>query len=211
MRPVLLPMMTYTAMNKHQEKKAVAQVLAFAKGIGAARVKSVAPDKICVEEKLAALCHDPKCPFWGQSMSCPPYVTGPAGFRKLLASCRHAIVFRFEVQACSLQGEERPQVMRLLHEMTAAIEIRAKELGFTEAAGFAGGSCKASFCADKPFCRVIEQQEECCYPDQARPSMSGYGVNVGSLMEAAGWPGDVFPSRDDQEQMSWVGGLVLLR
>ena len=104
-------------MNDTQEKKAIELLLSFAKGVGASMAKGLAPDKICVEEKLADLCHDPKCPFWGQSMSCPPYVTGPADFRKLLKLCRHTMVIRLEIQACSLQGEDRPQVMRLLHEI----------------------------------------------------------------------------------------------
>ena len=145
-------------------------------------------------------------------MSCPPYVSGPAGFRKLLQSCQHVIVFRIEIQSSSLHGEDRPEVMRLLHEITAAIEIEAKRLGFPNAAGFAGGSCKASFCADQPYCEVIAGDEHCRYPDQARPSMSGYGVNVGELMQSAGWSTDLFPGKttDGQEQLSWVAGLVLL-
>ena len=69
-------------------------------------------------------------------MSCPPYVSGPAGFRKLLQSCRHVIVFRIEIESASLHGEDRPEVMRLLHEITATIEIEAKRLGFPKAGRF---------------------------------------------------------------------------
>ena len=140
------------------QKKAIELLLSFAEGIGATRAKRLAPGDICVEEKLADLCHDPKCPFWGQSMSCPPYVTGSAGFSKLLKLCHHTIVIHLEIQTCSLQGEDRPQVMRLLHEIVAEIEKRAIQLGFTGSAGFAGGFCKPSFCHDEPYCRVIEEQ-----------------------------------------------------
>ncbi len=197
-------------MNDTQEKKAIELLQSFAEGVGATRAKRLAPDKVCVEEKLADLCHDPICPFWGQSMSCPPYVTGPAEFRKLLKSCRHTMVISLEIQTCSLQGEDRPQVMRLLHEIVAEIEKKAIQLGFTSSAGFAGGSCKPSFCHDKPNCRVVAKEGECRYPEHARPSMSGYGVNVGKLMESVGWPNTIFTPEDDQEQLSWVAGLILL-
>jgi hypothetical protein len=43
--------------------------------------------------------------------------------------------------------------------------------------------------------------------------MSGYGINVGELMKAAGWSTNLFPSNrnDEGEQLSWVAGLVLVR
>ncbi len=199
-------------MNEFHDKKAVDSLLDFALHAGATKVKRLPPESVRVEKRLAAFCRDPKCPYYGQSMSCPPHVSGPAAFKRLLESCRHAVVFRIEIQSSSLHGEDRPEVMRLLHEITAAIEIEAKRLGFTESAGFAGGSCKESFCHDQISCRVIAELGECRYPDQARPSMSGYGVNVGELMKVAGWSTNLFSSDIDQEeQPAWVAGLVLLR
>jgi len=43
--------------------------------------------------------------------------------------------------------------------------------------------------------------------------MSGFGVNVGELMKAAGWSSNLFKPgiNDKEEQLSWVAGLVLLR
>jgi len=86
-------------------------------------------------------------------------------------------------------------------------------LGFTESIGFAGGSCKPSFCHDHLYCRVTEDGGECRHPEHARQAMSGYGVNVGKLMKSAGWSTDLFTSGGDgeTEQLSWVAGLVLLR
>jgi predicted metal-binding protein len=200
-------------MNEYHDKEAIDSLLDFALHVGATKVKSLPPESVCVENKLADFCREPKCPYYGQSMSCPPYVSGPAGFRKLLQSCKNAIVIRIEIQSSSLHGEDRPVVMRLLHEVTAAIETEAKRLGFTESAGFAGGSCKRSFCYDEPNCRVIAEQGECRHPEHARPSMSGFGVNVGELMKTAGWSSNLFKSgsNDKEEQLSWVAGLVLLR
>lgn len=200
-------------MNEYQDQEKISFLIEFAKHAGATKVKRLSPESVCVEDNLAAFCQEPKCPHFGQAMSCPPHVSGPAGFRKLLQLSRHVIVCRIEIQASSLHGEDRPAVMRLLHEITATIEKEAKRLGFTKSAGFAGGSCKPSFCQDQPNCRVIAEHGDCLHPEHARPSMSGYGINVGELMKSAGWSTTLFNSSnsDQEEQLSWVAGLVLLR
>lgn len=200
-------------MDEYQDKKKIDSLLKFAAHNGATKVQRLSPESVRVEESLATFCREPKCPHYGQSMSCPPYVSGPEGFREILQSCRHAIVFRIEIQSSSLHGEDRPAVMRLLHEITAEIENEAKRLGFRDSIGFAGGSCKPGFCYDHPNCRVIAEQGDCRYPEHARASMSGYGVNVGELMKAAGWSNSLFTSdsNNGEEQLSWVAGLVLLR
>jgi predicted metal-binding protein len=200
-------------MDEYQDKKKIDSLLEFAAHSGATKVKRLSPESVRVEENLATFCREPKCPHYGQAMSCPPYVSGPKGIRELLQSCKHAIVLRIEIQSSALHGEDRPAVMRLLHEITADIETEAKRLGFPDSIGFAGGSCKPSFCNDYPNCSVIAEQGECRYPRHARASMSGYGINVGELMKAAGWSTNLFPSNqnDEEEQLSWVAGLVLLR
>jgi len=200
-------------MNDYHDREKIDLLMAFATHIGATKVKRLSPESVCVEDKLADFCQNPKCPSWGQSMSCPPHVSGPASLRKLLQSCRHAIVIQIEIQSSSPHGDGRREVMRLLNEITAEIETEAIRLGFIKSAGFAGGSCKTSFCHDKLHCRVIDEQGECRHPKHARPSMSGYGVNVGELMKSAGWSANIFSLNDDGEegQLSWVAGLVLLQ
>ncbi len=199
-------------MNRYQDRELIDLLVTFAEHIGATKVKRLSPESVCVEDKLAHFCHDPKCPSWGQSMSCPPHVSGPASLRKLLQSCRHAIVIQVEIQSSSLHGENRREVFRLLHQITAEIETEAIKLGFTKSAGFAGGSCKNSFCHDQLHCRVLNEQGDCRHPEHARPSMSGFGVNVGKLMKSAGWAANLFSPNDagEEGQLSWVAGLVLL-
>jgi len=193
--------------NETEKRERLQRLLTHAERAGATRAAILPAHCVLVEEQLAAFCRHPRCPFWGLSLSCPPHVAGPEGFRRLLRVCREVLVLRLEVQACSLQGEERPQVFRLLHELVATVEQRARALGYRDAAGFAGGSCKASFCADTTECRVLAGRGRCRYPDQARSSLSGQGVNVGTLMRAAGWDGELFASGNE---MSWLAGLVLL-
>lgn len=199
--------------DTYPDQEKIAAILTFAEDNGATMAARLSPAAIRVESNLAAYCRSPKCPNFGLSMSCPPHVSGPSRFREMAAQACHAIVIRIEVDAASLNGEERPEVMRLLHEITAAVELEAKRLGFTGSRAFAGGSCKMSFCAAHESCRVVTNGGPCRHPDAARPSMSGYGINVGDLMKAAGWSTDLFPPRDPagQDRLSWVAGLVLLR
>lgn len=188
------------------------QIVQAALDNGASHATVVSPEDIFAKKQFAAFCEDPGCPNYGRSMSCPPHVSGPEGFRKKLGESQYAVAVRMEVDSASLLGDDRPQVFRLLQKMTAATELKAKSLGFKASEGFAGGSCKRSFCDTHESCRVLSGNGKCRFPQSARPSMSGYGVNVGKLMKAAGWGARFFSFRDDkEEQMVWLAGLVLLK
>lgn len=200
-------------MKTIKDKNTIDYLLEYALLCGATKSARLAPEKVKIENKLAAYCREPKCPNFGQSASCPPFVSGPGGLRKKLTNSSHAIVIRIEIDAESLHGESRSEVMRLLHEITATVEIRAREVGYSEATGYAGGSCKMSFCHDHEECKVVSGQERCRYPNSARQSMSGFGVNVGELMKQAGWSTDLFSARNDtfdNGKLSWVAGLIVL-
>jgi predicted metal-binding protein len=200
-------------MTDIEDKERLERLVAFALKAGATKAVRLSPTDIRVEQKLAGFCREPKCPNYGLSMSCPPNVSGPSAFNKLIENSRHALLIRIEIDAASLTGDDRFLVFRLLHEVSAAVEIEAKRIGFVKANGFAGGSCKQSFCFDHDHCQVLSGQGTCRYPDQARPSMSGFGVNVGELMKSAGWSSQFFSQSDvddGTEQLSWIAGLVLL-
>jgi predicted metal-binding protein len=197
-------------MQKHDDQEIIDALAQFAEHAGATKARRLPPANVLVEDKLADFCREPKCPYYGQSMSCPPHVSGPAGLRTLLQSCKHALLIRIEIESASLHGADRPAVMRLLHEITAEVEMEAKRRGFPGSIGLAGGSCKESFCHEQPNCRVLVEQGGCRHPHHARTSMSGYGVNVGELMKSAGWSNRLFSPDDAGEQLAWVAGLVLL-
>jgi predicted metal-binding protein len=153
---------------------------------GASRAATVAATDIVVNDAFAELCRLPDCRVYGLSAGCPPHVGGPSEMRKLLTQYERAIALKIDVPTDILLGEERFSVYRVLHDIVAAVERAAVEKGFSKARAFAGGSCKRIFCADHPECRVLAGGS-CRYPDHARPSMSGYGIDVSRLMNAAGW------------------------
>lgn len=160
---------------------------ALACRLGAGGAAVIPTEAIKVEDHLADLCREPRCENYGLSSSCPPHVAGPAGFRRMLSDFRTAIVIKLEVPASILLSDERSEVMALLHEIAAEVEQAAVAMGYPRSKAFAGGSCKKIFCAEHPDCRVVGQGEACRNPHRARPSMSGFGIDVSKLMRAAGW------------------------
>ena len=179
---------------------------------GASDAAVINTDDIVIENDLAALCREPRCQNYGLSKSCPPHAAGPETFRNWLQNYRLAVVIKIDVPSAVLLSDESNEVMRLLHEVAAGTEEAAIDMGYTEAKAFAGGSCKMLFCGEHPDCRVVDQAGRCRHPKHARPSMSGFGVNVSKLMDAAGWDlKRVKHGRDKQEESTaTVSALVLV-
>lgn len=187
------------------------ELLKYAGQCGATGACFVAPSELVVEERLAKLCLQPRCPNYGLSASCPPHVQGPSQFRTWCKEAEQALALKIDLPAAILHSTERFEVMRLLHEIVAGTERLAVELHFPHSKGFAGGSCKHLFCQNEDGCLYLTEKKSCRNPQHARPSMSGFGINVASLMHSAGWDARTLnESESDGESMSWVAGLVLL-
>ncbi len=188
--------------------KNFSDLLELARHLGAGDATLIEVKDIVVRDELARLCLEPRCDGYGRSMSCPPQVAGPQGFRKLMPEYKQALVFKLEVPKEVAFSFERNEVLALIHEIGAGVEKVAREQGAVKARAFAGGSCKELFCADYPECRVLDEGKPCRNSHLARPSMSGHGIDVGKLMETAGWSQRLVV--DKAEPMATFTGLVLL-
>lgn len=105
---------------------------------------------------------------------------------------------------------ERLEVFALLQEIAAGVEQAAIKIGQTRSKGFAGNCCKVLFCSDHPRCRVLHEGGKCRNPHLARPSMSGFGINVSKLMEAAGWPLKIAGEKTVDTSTGTLCGLILI-
>lgn len=170
------------------DQSVLSELTRLAVELGATDARAIAAADVPVEDHLAQLCREPGCENYGLSAGCPPHVTGPSGMREMLARFAHALVFKIDVPSEMLFSSARPELFAVLHEIAAEIERRAVQMGCGRSKAFAGGSCKQLFCADHAGCRVATEGGACRNPRRARPSMSGFGVNVSKLMQAAGWP-----------------------
>lgn len=166
---------------------ALAALIQLACRSGATAAAVIDARDIVLRDDLAALCNADQCDHYGQAPSCPPYVGGPEDFRKRFGDFSRAVVIRIDVPTEILLSSQRREVMRLLHEIAAGVERAAAGRGWPDAAALAGGSCRHLFCFDQSDCAVVNGGGGCRFPDGARPSMSGFGIDVTRLMETAGW------------------------
>ncbi|MBS3918040.1 MAG: DUF2284 domain-containing protein [Deltaproteobacteria bacterium] len=173
------------ALNSYDAK--LKQLIQNAQGSGATEAAIISTRVIVVDDDLADKCREPRCENYGLSRSCPPHISGPTVFKEHLEEFSQAVFFKIDVPSEILYSSERRELFQLLHEIAAGIEKSAIEMGFAHAQAYAGGSCKKVFCYDYPECLALAGEGECRNPGYARPSMSGFGINVAKLFETAGW------------------------
>lgn len=189
------------------------QLLKLAHELGATHAGVLPAADIPIEDELADFCQPPGCSNYGLSASCPPHVGGPAELRNLQHIFPMALIFKIDIPTDIVFSSDRRQVFALLHEIAAGLEQAALDLGSSGAQAFAGGSCKQLFCPDHDRCRVLAESGSCRYPQSARPSLSGFGVNVQKLLQAAGWAihGRATASAKDASSLTSLCGMVLIR
>jgi len=186
-------------------------LLQKAVALGASESAIIDAKKIKVEDQLARRCVDPKCINYGLSPSCPPNVGGPSEFRNLQKSHTRAVVIRIIVPSAVLFSDQSSEIFRLLHEIVSTIEHEADAMGYTGSRAFAGGSCKKIFCDTYLECQRLSEDGPCRHPEHARPSMSGFGINVFDLIKKCGWRENLNSEETKpDDKVSWVAGLIMI-
>lgn len=163
------------------------QLLAWVNASGAAHAAWIRSCDLVIEQRFASMCSLPGCPSYGLSPSCPPHGMTPETFRSLAQMHAWVLVFAIKAEEEVLLGKGRLAIARAVHETAAALEREALAQGCSSAVGLAAGSCKELFCAEAPFCRVVEKGASCLFPEKARSSVSGVGLHVRSLCDCLGW------------------------
>ena len=102
---------------------------AHAKGLGVSDWILINSEEIVVNEELAMICRDEKCPGYGSGSSCPPHVMSPIRFKTVLAQFHAAFICKFDIPTNVLFGNERNEVLGLLHETVSSIRDVALKIG----------------------------------------------------------------------------------
>lgn len=200
------PTMNESNPSAHQSR--LDELVALAISLGASTATIVDARDIRVEDGLANLCREARCPNYGLSPTCPPHVKGPEWLRQYLKQISVALVFEIEASQGRMYSDRRRETGQLLHFIAAQLESAAIEKGFLIASGFAGGSCKNLFCYEHTHCRVLSKNGTCRHPGFSRPSVSGYGVNMNHLLKISG----LAKNKDDAPHpASSSYGIVLLQ
>ncbi len=199
--------------NNLGTKSQFEELIKEAKSLGASDSAVIFTKDTQVKGELAALCNgEYTCPNYGLAKSCPPHVAGPEAFRKWQKESEYSVTIKIELPTSVMFSDDRKRVMQLLHQIVSGIEHKAVLSGFENSKAFAGGSCKDLFCDDEDECCVVHGQMVCRHKELARPSMSGFGIDVIQLMKSSGWSGAKAKDTDitDDDSLTWVAGLVML-
>jgi predicted metal-binding protein len=182
---------------------------------GALEARAVSAAEVPVDDRVAVKCSVPKCFGYGTSVNCPPYSMKPEEMRRLLSLYRCGVVFRLKVQPQVIVRDratiaQRVEAYKNVFEIASFIESAAFYDGYYLAVGFAAGSCKSTYCYDKP-CAVLGG-DKCRLALRARPSMEAVGIDCYRFAAELGW--DVFPIGSDAKAgciaYGTLMGLVLV-
>lgn len=201
-------------MTLCESMKPVEQLARYVCDQGASAAAWIRADQLRVEERFAEMCAHPGCPSYGLSPGCPPYVMKPDAFQAVVDMYQAVVVFRINSMADLLRTQRRKHIARDIHRLAATAEQQALQVGFVKALGFGAGSCKELFCEQDARCQVLDGGA-CVYPDLARSSVAGVGVDVQALCEGVGWQLSwQEPNKQGEQsepvQMACMLGLVLV-
>lgn len=164
--------------------------------LGASDARVVNSDIIIIDERVRAKCLYPKCPNYGTSANCPPYVMDLKDIRKLIEKYEQGILIDVRVPAELIAGPHAHETKSYvpgsakMHEIVSKIEAEAFGDGYYLALGFASGSCKNVFCRDVE-CQALTRGQACRNPLRSRPSMESMSMDAFAMATMMGW--DIYP------------------
>jgi len=201
-----------TKLQNINKEKVIDPLLKLTLSLGATDVKTISPSDLSVESEIVDMCRGQKCDGYGLTVNCPPYTMKPSTFKEYIRRHIIALVFKFDVPAEVLLTDKRHDIARIVHETASAIEQKAVKIGYKESMGLAAGSCKEIFCKQFYDCRALNKGLPCRFPEHARPSMSGLGINFFELAKALEWPIHKMTRYTDPKKTpsGMMAGMVLI-
>jgi len=127
------------------------------------------------------------CAVYGKNLQCPPYGMKSKETLDLLKAYK-----------CSLLLEGSPPGKEF-HNRLLLMEKKAFLAGYHKALVFGAGHC--------PVCSKCPGDDICRYPEKARPSMEGSGIDVYSTAKNAGI--SLKPVADRNQYVKYIGLLLL--
>jgi predicted metal-binding protein len=151
---------------------------------GAISAQVIPAHEVVFDERAVHKCQY-GCPSYGRFLTCPPFTPLPSEFEKALRTYKWAILME-----CDLAD---------LNRLVVEVEKAAMRSGYYLALGLKGHRCY--LCEE-----CVPPGEPCRDPLNARPSMSGLGINVFATLKKAGMERTL--AMDGEEYNSW--GMVLI-
>ncbi len=165
---------------------------------GATRAGRIPGAEVPVDERVSLKCSVPKCFGYGTCANCPPHSLKPEETRRIASQFGWAVVFGLQIPPEVAVRDKatilaRVEAYKKIFEIASAVESAAFYDGHYLSVGFAAGSCKSTFCYDKP-CAVLGG-EKCRLQLRSRPSMESVGIDCYRIATQLGWP--IYPMGSD--------------
>jgi predicted metal-binding protein len=165
-------------------EKDMEELKALALERGAASAEVIPAHEVVFDERTIHKCQF-GCPSYGRYLTCPPHTPHPSEFEKALRKYKWAVMVE-----CDLAD---------LNRLVVEVEKGAMRLGYYLALGLKGQRC---FLCEE----CVAPGELCRDPLNARPSMSGLGINVFATLRKAGIERKL--AMDGEDYTSW--GMILV-
>ena len=143
-------------------------------------------DKIVTGSWVRKKCEN-GCRLYGKNLKCPPKGMHVSATEKMLQSYSYALV---------IEGEPPGKTF---YRKLRSLERKAFLNGFHKVFVFGAGHC--------PVCEACSVEEGCRYPEKARPSMEGSGIDVYETAKNAGIR--LAPVTEKNQYVKYIGLLLL--
>ena len=158
--------------------------------LGATSATIIPAGWVTVDERVRLKCYIPRCSYYGESPTCPPFSPDVELIQRAFARYRWGILFKIDVIPAEdfiarERRTERAKVIKLNSDIAGEIESMAFHDGYHLALGMGQGGCKLAYCGGGR-CPVLDGGS-CKFPLRPRPSLEGMGIDVYSLVTKAGW------------------------
>lgn len=187
--------------------------------LGAFDVVIISSDEIIIDERVRAKCIYPKCPHYGTSINCPPYVPDLNFMEKVISKYQYAVLFSVKGETeyfikpdfyLKFRGMKNPARV-LLNQICSEIESRSYYDGYYLSIAFGQGPCKSLWCPDQN-CVALQSGSGCRFPLKSRSAMEAVGIDVFKMASSKGW--EIYPCGERVEKGDiphvLLVGLVLI-
>lgn len=156
-------------------------------------------EKIIPKQSIRLKCAIPLCEYYGVCKVCPPNIPPLNEFREALQYYSQAllVVYREKIVSINKYQDNHDAELRL-SAAVADLEFKALKEGYYQALGLQVGGCKLCEQCSPPG-------ERCRHPYKARPSPTGFGLDLTELAMEANVPLEWPPV----EYVSFMGLLLI--
>jgi predicted metal-binding protein len=119
------------------------------------------------------------CRNYGTSWSCPPTTPDAAQVRAILSEYRTALLLRSSIDDHTAGDDRAERQARVVHwKGTVEAEKQLFRSGYYRAFALNAGAC--------PLCEKCSYPKPCIHPEEIRPSISSFSVDVFQTLEKLG-------------------------